>query len=208
MSSNSQPVYLQLLALAALAAAVTACAAPDAAPGSTAAKPLTCAQQYQAWTTGPANAPGKKLEADASALTKTAGDIPVITSDLKALGADATAMEAYPMPACADPAGYWQEYLSVMKAAGDNAGSASGLGGLLLAEAALKQAPAIQSKLSAELAKTAGVKAPAAQAPVTVPAAAPATVPALPTLATVAPVAVPPPSPLPTLATMQPVATS
>jgi len=46
-----------------------------------------------------------------------------------------------------------------MRAAGDNAGTASGLGALLLAAAPFKNLSSIQSKLTVELAKTAGVKA-------------------------------------------------
>jgi hypothetical protein len=126
-----------------------------------AAKPLTCAQQYTNWKNGPAQARGKQLGNDASALSMAgkSEDIAEMDADLKTIGADATALEAYPMPQCADPAGYWMQYLAAMKAAGDNAGTASGLGGLLLAEAPLKNVSTIQSKLTAELAKTAGVKA-------------------------------------------------
>jgi hypothetical protein len=205
------------IAVAACVIALPALAGCSALNGSSAAAsrptPLTCAQQYQAWRTGPANAPGKKLEADAAALTKAADDIPVMTSDLKAVGTDATALGAYPMPACADPAGYWQQYLSAMKAAGDNAGSASGLSALILAEVPLKQVPAIQSRLTAELAKTAGVKAPAAvtQSAAAIPTlatVAPVTASALPTLATVAPATMPAPLPAPTLATLQPIPTT
>ncbi len=60
------------------------------------------------------------------------------------------------MPACADPGRYWGQVLALIKAAGDNAGSASGLGGLLLAEAPLKQLPGVEQKLSAEQ-KKAGI---------------------------------------------------
>ena len=108
------------------------------------AGPLTCAQQYTAWKNGPANHDGKQLEAAAASLSadgKTE-DIAAMDADLKTLGADAAALKAYPMPACADPAGYWEQYLGQMKAAGDNAGTASGLGGVILAEAPLKQVPA------------------------------------------------------------------
>jgi hypothetical protein len=181
-------------------ASAVACSAPAATLAVTAAKPQTCAQQYQAWKNGPANAPGKRLEADEAALRQAGNsdDIPAMTSGLSAVAADATALQAYPVPACADPAGYWAQYLADIRAAGDNAATSSGLAALILAEAPLKNLPAIQAKLSAELAKTAGVKAPAA-------AAAQSTAAALPTLATVAPVTVPSPSPLPSL---QPVATA
>ena len=59
------------------------------------------------------------------------------------------------MPACADPGGYWMQVLAHIKAAGDNAGSASGLGGLLLAEAPLKQVPGMEQKLTQELKRAA-----------------------------------------------------
>ena len=151
----------QIAAGGIILVAVAACAGMGGAPGTSAAKPLTCKQQYQAWRTGSANAPGKKVEADAAAVSAAgkSEDIPVMTSDLKTLGADAAALAAYPMPQCADPAGYWMQYLTAVKSAGDNAGTANGLGGLILAVAPLKQVPAIQAKLTAELAKTAGVKA-------------------------------------------------
>lgn len=151
--------YGPWIAGGAVALAVVAGAAFYVLHGSTSPKPLTCAQQYANWKNGPAHAGGVKLQADAGTLSKAGEDILVMTTGLKAVGGDATALEAYPMPQCADPAGYWLQYLGAMKAAGDNAGSASGLGGIILAEAPLKQVPAIQSKLSAELAKTAGVKA-------------------------------------------------
>jgi hypothetical protein len=57
-----------------------------------AAKPLTCAQQYTNWKNGPAQARGRQLANDASALS-TAGkneDIAEMDADLKAIGADAT----------------------------------------------------------------------------------------------------------------------
>lgn len=124
------------------------------------AAPLTCAQQYASWKTGSAYGDGKQLATDANAVS-TAGkndDITAVDSSLKTLGAEAATLEAYPMPACADPKGYWAQSLADMKAAGDNAGSASGLSGVILAEAPLKKVTPLEAKLSAELAKTAGVK--------------------------------------------------
>lgn len=125
-----------------------------------AARPLTCKQQYAAWKTGPAHAQAMTLKADGKALDAAGSseDIKMILSSLKTIGADATALQAYPMPACADPKGYWPQVLADMKAAGDNADGASGLGGLLLAEAPLKKVQPLETKLNAELAKTAGIK--------------------------------------------------
>lgn len=118
--------------------------------------PQTCAQQYAAWKGGPGAAGAKAIEADASALS-TAGntsDIKDMDTALGKIGTDAAADEAYPMPACADPAGYWPQALAEMKAAGDNASVTPGLGGLLTAEAPLKPLPGIEDKLKAELERT------------------------------------------------------
>jgi len=125
-----------------------------------AGRPLSCKQQYASWKNGAVHGAGEKLVRDTAAV-RAAGasdDIKTAVSALKALGPDAAALQAYPMPACADPKGYWAAFLADMKAAGDNADSASGLGGLLLAEAPLKKANALSVKLSAELKRTAGVK--------------------------------------------------
>lgn len=129
--------------------------------GGSPAKPLTCKQQYQQWKTGPAGAIAKRtLTADDSALTSAANsdDIPAMNSALGKLGNDATQLGQYPMPPCADPAGYWPQMLAGLKAAGDNAGSTSGLGGLLTAMAPMEKVKALEVKLSAELARTADVK--------------------------------------------------
>ena len=165
-------------------------------------QPLTCPEQYANWKSGaPAAA---KAQSDARALTAAAGseDIPGVASALEAIGGDAASLQADPMPACADPAGYWPRYLTEIKAAGDNAGTSSGLGALLLAAGPLKQVAGIQGKLSAELERTTGAAVPVA---VPMNTATPSAAPVLPTMATVpAPSAVP----LPTLATMAPMPTA
>ena len=149
--------------IAGIAAAVVIVAGGGTAYALTShhAKPLTCAQQYQAWKTGPAHGAAQQLKTDLTAVQSAGNseDIPQMTSALKAIGSDATTMKQYPMPACADPAGYWPQVLAELQASGDNAGVSSGLGGLILAEAPLKQVPAVEEKLSTELARTAGVKA-------------------------------------------------
>jgi hypothetical protein len=140
------------------AGSASAAKPPSQGTGSaSAAKPLSCKQQYNAWKTGPAHARGKQLAADLNKISAAGNveDITALTSALEAVGADAAALEQYPMPACADPDGYWGQMLARIKAAGDNAGSASGLGGILLAEAPLKQVPGLQQKLSAELKRAA-----------------------------------------------------
>jgi hypothetical protein len=125
---------------------------------ASAAKPLTCEQQFTAWKTGTANAPGKQLKADLGNVSSAGNDedIAALTSALQAAGSDAVTLEQYPMPACADPRGYWVQILARIKASGDNAASNSGLNALLLAEAPLNAVPGMEQKLSAEE-KKAGV---------------------------------------------------
>jgi hypothetical protein len=150
-------VYAGVAALIVIAAGGVAYALAGHGIGSAgAAKPLTCKQQYDPWKTGPARAQGKQFEADLSKLSAagSAEDITAMTSALKTAGADATALEQYPMPACADPGGYWVQILAHIKAAGDNAASASGLSALILAEVPAKQVPGLEAKLTAELKRT------------------------------------------------------
>lgn len=177
--------------------------------------PPTCAQQYASWKSGAASAAAGKAQADSRSLSAAGNDddITAMVSAVEAVGADAAALQGYPMPACADPAGYWPQILAELKAAGGNAGTSSGLGAILLAAAPLRQLPATQAKLSAELARTAGVSVPvsvptaaaatAAPLPTVAPATIPVTAAPTPTLATITPATVP----APTLATLAPVPT-
>ena len=75
-------------------------------------------------------------------------------------GRAAASAASYPMPHCADPHGYWGAIMTRIQAAGDNAGSGGALGGLLLAMVPLKEIPALEAKLSAELQQTAHVGTP------------------------------------------------
>lgn len=124
--------------------------ATAAATHSATAAP-SCKQQYHDWRYSPA---GKKLKADLGAVQSAVDtqDIPAMLATLKTAGADAAAMPS--APACADPHGYWKKILARLKAAGDNAGAASGLTGLILAEAPLKAIPGLEKKLNAELKRT------------------------------------------------------
>ena len=118
------------------------------------AKPLTCAQQYAKWKTGPAQAEGKKMEAALTTVEHANDDIVTINTGLKQAGAAAAQLESEPMPACVDPGGYWAQTLADIKASGDNAGSASGLAALIAAEVPLKNVPALETKLQTELKST------------------------------------------------------
>jgi hypothetical protein len=74
---------------------------------------------------------------------------------MKRAGADAAALQAYPMPACADPARYWHQILASVRAAADNANmGGGGLAALALAEGPGKKAETLTGKLAAELRRT------------------------------------------------------
>jgi hypothetical protein len=128
-------------------------------PAATAATTASCRQQYQSWKTGPARAKAKPLVKALNGL-QSAGksdDINLMRGALRRAGMLAHQLQAYPMPRCADPAGYWAQTLADIRAGGDNAGAATGLVGLIAAEVPLKKVPPLERKLQAELKTTAGV---------------------------------------------------
>jgi hypothetical protein len=157
--------------LAAAIALVTGCGATAPPPASqagasasttpsasaAASTPPSCHQQYKTWQDGPARPLGKQIvpalkKVDTAA---TSEDIPELNSALKAAGDIARRLTAYPMPACADPKGYWTKMLRYLQAAGDNASTSSGLAGLITAMAPLEKVPAVENKLEAEIKKNA-----------------------------------------------------
>jgi hypothetical protein len=147
--------------LIAAAGLTSACGTAAARPRTPRApqlrrRPRPAKQQYSAWKHGPALAPGKRLVAALNAVQSagTSEDIPAMTAALKTAGSAAVDLGRYPIPACADPHGYWGAVLARIRAAGDNAGTASGLSGLILAEAPLKDVPGLEAKLDAELKRT------------------------------------------------------
>jgi hypothetical protein len=129
---------------------------PGPEAGTLAAKPQSCHQQYAAWKAGPAKAGADKMVADLKTIQAQADaeDFPGTQHALQAAGSDAAALRAYPMPACADPARYWPRILTYIKAAGDNAGSVTGLGGLLVAMQPLSKVAPLETRLGAEIKRT------------------------------------------------------
>ena len=141
--------------------ALAACshqAAPSAAPASHAqathhAVMASCPQQYQTWKAGPAGKLTRALNIVDSATT--AGNVSVATAALKEAEPAVVRAARYPIPACADPKGYWTVLLMHVNAASVSARSASGRTSVALA---LKSVPKIERQLKAELKSTAGVK--------------------------------------------------
>jgi hypothetical protein len=142
------------IALAVVGAAVmglTACshpAAPTAVPAShkNAVVPVSCSQQYHAWQHGQ----GKGLIAalDAVSSAATAGGAHVLTVALKKARPAAARAARHPIPACADPMGYWSVLLMHVTAGTAVRGPASSM------RAAMKDVPKIEHQLTAELKHT------------------------------------------------------
>ena len=136
------------VAAVAAAAGLTACshtAAPAAAPAShrSVRVPVSCSQQYSTWNHGQ----GKGLIAalDAVSSAETAGDTRALTVTLKKTRPAVSRAARHPVPACADPRGYWDVLLMHVTAAAANTGSASSV------RAAMKGVPNIEHQLTAEL---------------------------------------------------------
>ncbi len=144
---------MKSLALAAAGAAViglTACshaAAPSAAPTSNGkgapSAPVSCSQQYRTWKQGDGKGVMGVLDAVTSAAT--AGDAQVLSARLKQARPAVAKAARHPIPACADPSGYWSVLLMHMNAAVAGKGSASSV------RAAMQDVPKIHHKLLAEV---------------------------------------------------------
>jgi len=143
------------LALVAAAALLAACGAPAPAHHArTVAKPPSCDSQMAVWVkkiTGPEDAYNKALDALGRAVN--AEDVTLTRAAFGRAGAAAAAMEAVPIPKCADPAGYYGKWLDHIIAAGYNARSQGGVAGIQLAEVPLGQANRLHRRLQAELAQ-------------------------------------------------------
>jgi hypothetical protein len=143
---------LKRIVLAAAGAAMvglTACsnsAAPTAAPGN-APVPVSCRQQYQAWEQGKGT--GLIAALHSVSVASAAGDVRVLTVALKKAKPAVARAARYPVPACADPRGYWSVLLMHVNAAVASKGSASS------ARAAMKDVPKVEHELTAEIQATA-----------------------------------------------------
>jgi hypothetical protein len=136
-----------LMVAVAAVAGLTACshaAAPTAAsagnPGVRV--PVSCGEQYNTWNHGQGKGVIAALDAISSA--ETAGDTQVLTATLAKDRSAFSRAASHPVPACADPRGYWYVLLMHVTAAA-NTGSASSI------RAAMKGVPQIEHELSAEL---------------------------------------------------------
>jgi len=130
----------------------TASAGSGAGPVASAASP-GCLVQYRLWASGPAHGAGDNLTAALNGLASAsaASDIATVGAALKRAGTAARTLGHYPIPACADPKGYWRAVLVRIEAAAASAGTSTGQGTLTIAQGVMKQMPALERKLAAEL---------------------------------------------------------
>lgn len=145
---------LSLTLTASLAAACGNPAAPTARhPAASAARPVSCRQQYEDWKHGPGFAQYSRLRADVNAVhaAEESGNAAALKSAMKKrVPAVLANGNPDPVPRCADPADRYVEYLTVIYTAGNNARAARGLGGLLKAAAPLNRLRDIEVQLDAE----------------------------------------------------------
>lgn len=125
-------------------------ASPSAASHS--AAPVDCPAQYDAWRHGPAKKAIAAIHAvDSASKAKSAS---ARTAAVKKAGPAVVKAARYPIPACADPQGYWTALLMHVNAAAGSVGSASGRASVALA---LKGISTLDRRLSAELKRTTGL---------------------------------------------------
>jgi hypothetical protein len=145
---------LKRIALAAAGAAVAGLAAcsqtagPAAAPASqgTVTPPVSCSQQYHSWEHGQGKGLMAALHAVSSA--QTSGGSHVLTIALKKEKPAVARAARHPIPACADPRGYWNVLLMHVNAAAAGKGPESSL------RAAMKDVPVIHHMLLTEIGRT------------------------------------------------------
>ena len=125
----------------------TAQRAPASHGTGTPIAPVNCGQQYRTWKHGQGKGLMSALNAVSSAAT--AGDAQVLTAALKQARPAVTRAARHPIPACADPRGYWSVLLMHVNAAVASKGPASSV------RAAMQDVPKIEHKLIAEVKQTA-----------------------------------------------------
>ena len=115
----------------------------SAAGSGASSVPVSCGQRYHAWVGGA----GKSLLATFHAVSVAAatGDSQALTVALDKAKPAVTGATLHPVPACADPRGYWGVLLMHVNAAVSGHPSAPSV------RAALKDVPTIEHALTAEL---------------------------------------------------------
>ena len=123
-------------------------ATPSRRPAAPVARPVSCRQQYEAWTRRPALADDKMQAAvNAVQAAEKSGNAAAIRSALKRLMPAALVAAQAPPPRCKDPGSLYSEYVTTVYEAGSNARSAQGISSLLTAAAPLRGLKTIDSQM-------------------------------------------------------------
>ena len=152
---------MKRIALAAAGIAVAGLAACSHAAAPTAARatapvghgtaspavPVSCRQQYDTWQRGQGR--GVMAALDAVGTAGTARDAQALTAALQKARPAVAQAARHPIPACADPRGYWDVLLMHVNAAAATKVPASS------ARAAMTGVPKIEHELTTELKNTA-----------------------------------------------------
>jgi hypothetical protein len=144
---------MKRLGLAAVGAAVlglTACGGHSTTPDAASVvhrTPVSCHQQYRSWTHGD----GKGVMGALNGVSVAAkrGNGPALTTALRHAKPAFARAAAHPIPACADPRGYWNVLLMHVNAA------SSGKGSVASARAAVKDVPNVMHALVVDVRQTA-----------------------------------------------------
>jgi hypothetical protein len=152
---------LALFAAAGALIALAACSSqahPTAAPAHRVvdnhpAVLVNCPQRYDTWRQGPARKVVGALNAVVSA--NAAGSMATLKTALNQAAPSVAKAGRYPIPACADPKGYWVSLLMHVNAAVGTKASPSQASSITLA---MKGVTKLNRQLQAELKNTAGVK--------------------------------------------------
>jgi len=116
--------------------------------------PVPCGQQYEAWKHGLGFVVDRKLQAVVKAVqaAENSGNAAAMASAMRQLmPAAMAAANAYVIPRCADPHGFYSDYITGSYEAGYAARSAKGLSGLWKAAEPLKGLTNLESRLTAEV---------------------------------------------------------
>jgi hypothetical protein len=149
---------------------------PPAASAPHASTPGTCAQQFTAWDNGPASTIGRQFKPVFRQLAATLAraqplirnprvpitpgierEVRQFQAALDRVSAIASKLIAYPMPHCADPAGYWQNFLGKLMAAA--ADSSASPWAFIASTEPLENAARTLNDLQTELQQTTGIPA-------------------------------------------------
>lgn len=136
-----------VIGLAGCTHAPAARSAPAGRGSSAPIAPVSCRKQYHTWN----NNEGKGLMAALDAVTSaaTAKHAHTLTAALKQAAPAVAKAAQHPIPACADPRGYWSVLLMHVNAAATTKAAASSV------RAAMEDVPEIHHDLLAEVRETA-----------------------------------------------------